>query len=243
METERSISRFNQDVEEKQGYQYTNVHKLSSILANTRMTDEILNSADFYGKSIIDIGCGDGTYTAEIAKTGAKYVLGIDAAESAILHAKKRFDTIENLEFCWKSVYELAPTDQMFDIAIARGILHHLYNVEQAIGRICKIANTIISLEPNGYNPILKIIERYSTYHIEHEEKSYLPHNLDKWFIENGGHIKRTKYIGLVPFFCPEYLAHFLKIIEPIVETLPIVRNISCGQYVQVIMMDKIISP
>jgi hypothetical protein len=47
------------------------------------------------------------------------------------------------------------------------------YQIEKAIQIICNIADEIIVAEPNGYNPVLKIMEKVSPYHIQHEEKSY----------------------------------------------------------------------
>jgi hypothetical protein len=119
-----------------------------------------------------------------------------------------------------------------------RGVLHHLYEPERAISRLSKIAKAIIIVEPNGYNPVLKLIERFSAYHREHEEKSYPPHRLDRWFTKFGGRVVESTYAGLVPFFCPEPLAKVLKVVEPIVERVPVARQLGCAVYVQRIQAD-----
>ena len=36
-------------------------------------------------------------------------------------------------------------------------------------------------IEPNGYNPVLKVLEKVSRYHIEHEERSFFPATLHAW--------------------------------------------------------------
>ena len=236
---EKSIDSFNQDVADKGGYEYTNLNKLSARTANQRITQAIHAMADFRGKTIIDIGCGDGSYTAEIAAKGAKIVLGVDAAEVAIQSASKKFAERDNLCFEVCNIYELAHSDKHYDIAVVRGILHHLYDAPKAIEQVCKVADTIIVLEPNGYNPVLKIIEKTSAYHIEHEEKSYSPGKLDRWFEDCGGRVAERQYLGLVPMFCPDWMCKLLKIFEPLVEAIPLLRAIGCGQYVQRIEMPK----
>lgn len=50
------------------GYIYTTQARLSSIVANHRLTQATLNSVNFTGKKVIDIGCGDGVYTFELYK-------------------------------------------------------------------------------------------------------------------------------------------------------------------------------
>jgi len=104
--------------------------------------------------------------------------------------------------------------------------------VETAVEKICKKARDIVVVEPNGYNPMLKVIEKTSKYHLEHEEKSYRPGILDAWFIRNGGEIVQSIYVGLVPMFCPDLAARVLKFFEPIVEKTPLLRRLCCGQYV-----------
>ena len=99
------------------------------------------------------------------------------------------------------------------------------------------MANEIIVVEPNGYNPILKIIEMVSPYHRKHEEKSYSPRKLDRWFENHGGRIEWSGYIGLVPVFCPDLLARSCKALEPFVERTPVLNRFCCAQYLQRICM------
>ncbi|MEN9446757.1 MAG: hypothetical protein RJA25_46 [Bacteroidota bacterium] len=71
---------------------------------------------------------------------------------------------IRNIEFQVLDVYQI-PSFKRYDIAIIRGILHHLYQAEKAIEIICNTAKEIIVTKPNGYNPVLKIMEKISPYH------------------------------------------------------------------------------
>jgi ubiquinone/menaquinone biosynthesis C-methylase UbiE len=230
---EKNIDKFSSDAAANKGYLYSATDKLSCRLSNSRMTKAVGQMIDLRGKSVIDIGCGDGTYTMDLLAMGAASVLGVDAAEGAITRAREKSRGSAAVRFEVQDIYQLGPFNARFHVAVVRGILHHLYDVEAAIRRICAIAGDIIVIEPNGYNPVLKLIEKTSRYHIEHEEKSYRPGMLDKWFIQNGGEIVQSMYVGLVPMFCPDAVAKGLKFIEPLVERTPLLRSLCCGQYVQ----------
>jgi ubiquinone/menaquinone biosynthesis C-methylase UbiE len=230
---ERNIERFNADVESSGGYLYTDLRRLSSVMSNARMTRAILEMApEQQGLKIIDIGCGDGTFTIELMELSPAEILGVDAAPQAIEAAQEKAAGFDTIRFCEADIYELEALNAHFDLAVVRGVLHHLYEAEKAVAGICKIADEVLIVEPNGYNPVLKIIEKLSPYHVAHEEKSYTPSSLDAWFKKHGKRRVARRFIGLVPMFCPAWLAKTLKWIEPLTEALPYVRTISCGQYV-----------
>ncbi len=227
---EKNISEFSKDAVRLGGYIYTSNQKLSSLLANDHITGRTLSLLDLTDKKIFDIGCGDGVYTQELNSKGKpRSILAIDPSIEAIKTAKKNNRHPERVSFRVGDIYSLPRLK--FDIAIVRGVIHHLYRPEKAICEISKIAKTILIIEPNGYNPVLKIIEKVSTYHIEHEEKSFPPFLIDRWIRNNSGTIKVRKFAGLVPFFCPNYLASFLKRLEPAIEKIPLINKILCAQY------------
>jgi hypothetical protein len=60
------VDPFTSDILSHGGYLYSTNPPLSSRLAHARITEAILDFVDFSGKSVIDIGCGDGVYTLEI---------------------------------------------------------------------------------------------------------------------------------------------------------------------------------
>ena len=230
---ERNVSQFDSDVAAGGGYVYSTTDKLSCRLSNGRMTEAILAFSRPAGRRVIDIGCGDGVYSAELIEAGAIEVLGVDAAGEAVESARRRCSSLSNARFEVVDIYSLAPEAELFDVAIVRGMLHHLYDAPAAIARICQVAREVVVCEPNGYNPILKIIEKVSPYHVAHEEKSYAPATLDRWFEACGAEVIERDFIGLVPMFCPDAFARGVKALEPLVESLPGLRAVACGQYMQ----------
>jgi ubiquinone/menaquinone biosynthesis C-methylase UbiE len=236
---EKNIIKFNQDVMTNEGYLYSASDRLSCRLANKRLTDAVFSIVELAGKRVIDVGCGDGNYTMELMAGNPKYILGVDAAEAAVDLARETTKNFTDIEFRVGNIYNLNDINDHFDIAIVRGVLHHLNDAPKAIHSVMSIADELVVIEPNGYNPGLKVIEKLSSYHIEHEEKSYLPPTLDKWFATAGGKKTHAFYCGLVPFFCPNWLARCLNFIEPLVENIPFIRNIGCAVYVLKVEVER----
>lgn len=92
------------------------------------------NISDYIQKSgtnvdILDVGCGCGYLTANIAKEFAKAkVEGIDISESAIVCAKSHF----NLKFIAQDVVDFDESKE-FDIVVYNMVLHNLQELEQTI--------------------------------------------------------------------------------------------------------------
>lgn len=222
---------FDADVAERNGYQYTTHAKLSSHLANARISDAVLRSIDFAGKRVIDIGCGDGIYTREFVDTGtAANVVGVDPSKEAIEVAQAASDG-NRISFEHGSAEALNWAEDSFDIAHLRGVLHHAEGPEKALAEALRVAPLVIVVEPNGYNLGVKALERFSSYHRDHEERSFSARRLDRWMHDSGGDIVARRWIGQVPFFCPDWFARLAKMVEPVSERLPLVRCAVCAQY------------
>lgn len=241
---EKNIEQFNNDINNHNGYIYS-LSKLSAEIATKRQTDEIIKLIKKHYKNklkILDLGCGDGKMTMELYRyLSPNLIIGIDAAENAINLANK--NTPRNLKniirFEIKNVYNLDKYKlYKFDLIIIRGVLHHLYNPINLIDKLNKISDNVLILEPNGYSPILKVIEKFSRYHILHEEKSYFPFLLNRWFLNNNYKVLEHKVFGIVPYFCTDSIAKFLKKFEPIIERFWGINNFYCGSNITLYRID-----
>src|ERR1035438_4578434 len=82
---------FNRDVEKNEGYLYTTNSRLSSRLATQNSVESVMAAGSFRGRSLIDVGCGDGHYSLQYwDATQPRSLTGLDAAERAVELANKR---------------------------------------------------------------------------------------------------------------------------------------------------------
>jgi len=229
-----TVDPFNRDVDVNAGYLYTTGSQLSSRMANNRLTEAAMAAVNFRGKRVIDIGCGDGTYTIDLFDRGQPIsICGVDPAQKAIEVARQK-SSDRSITFAVESAYKLPYATNSFDIAHLRGVLHHMDRPVDAIGEALRVAPKILIIEPNGYNLILKLMERLVRYHREHEEKSYASIKLDRWVRSVGGEVLSRQWVGFVPMFCPDQLARLLKRIEPVLENIPLIRTCGCAVYIMV---------
>jgi 2-polyprenyl-3-methyl-5-hydroxy-6-metoxy-1,4-benzoquinol methylase len=230
----QNVQRFDNDVRETGGYAYTG-DRLSARLANARISRSISESFDFRGASVLDLGCGDGAYTVEFATFGVRQVVGLDPAAVAIEAARTRAQALGLSDIVSFEVGNIYALDEYlapgrFDCIVIRGVLHHLPDPARALAGLSAFGGTVVVLEPNGNNPVLKLLERFSRYHIEHEERSFRPGQICDWLTTAGFTMRSSAVINLVPMFCPDMMARVCRQVEPLVERIPLMREIACGQ-------------
>jgi len=118
-------------------------------LYNHRLGVNNLNNDFFYGKKIIDMGCGHGNFAHSMLGYGASYVLGIDYGEESIDYANKTLDEFnipkDRIQFRVESVYEVQEPDNSFDFAVQNGVFHHLDDEDKAYKEMHRL------LKPDGY--------------------------------------------------------------------------------------------
>ncbi|MGF7119117.1 class I SAM-dependent methyltransferase [Methanobacterium oryzae] len=110
----------------------------NSSLAQLEWAIEVISKLELKGnEKILDIGCGDGKITAQIArKVPEGSVLGIDSSKEMISLARKTFNSkkYSNLNFILNDAQELDFNNE-FDIVFSNAALHwikdHLSLLEQ----------------------------------------------------------------------------------------------------------------
>ena len=230
---ERSgIDPFNTDAGAGEGYVYTTADQFSSRYVLKRHLELIIEMGKLEGRSLIDIGCGDGFSTMKFwDRVHPSRMAGVDPAPNAIkvADAKKGDRPIEFKSFDGKRV---PFDDATFDVSILQGVLHHAHDPAGTIREALRVAREVVLLEPNGYNAGLKVIEKVSPYHREHNERSYTRRSLRGWVENAGGKVADEKFALFVPIFSPEWLAKAMKAVEPALEAAPGLRALGCSVYV-----------
>lgn len=230
---------FDRDVIRLGGYQYTgHMASLSSFLATRRQTRLILDALEEGGGlSICDVGCGDGKLTHELTRQG-RSVLGIDLSVPAVKTAQSHFGERSDLRFLAVDVAELIRSGETFDVVVLRGVLHHAEDPEGLVALASSLANTVIILEPNGYNPVLKVIEKVSRYHREHGERSFRKPMIEKWITNAGMRVTKCEVAVIVPYFAPDWFAKTASLLEPFFERVAGIRWLWCGTQVFVAQVE-----
>src|SRR5262245_46318599 len=110
---------------------YTHGHHESVLRSHTWRT--VATSAAYLAPhlqspiSVLDIGCGPGTITADIGRRVAPgRVLGIDASAAVIEAARRNAGGGPNVEFSVGDLYALGMDDHTFDVVHAHQVLQHL---------------------------------------------------------------------------------------------------------------------
>lgn len=108
------------------------------------------------GEHILDVGCGTGSLTAEIAQSGAQ-ILGIDNSADMIQKARSTYPTVAF------KVADIAQfeTDTAYDAVFSNAVLHWVAEKEQAVRRMyaCLKPNGRLVVEFGGKNNVGALID------------------------------------------------------------------------------------
>jgi SAM-dependent methyltransferase len=124
---------------------YTHGHADAVLQSHRWRTAE--NSAGYLlphlrpGLDLLDVGCGPGTITVDLARRVAPgRVLGVDVTEAPLAEARARVDG-EQVEFAVGDVYALDLPDDSVDVVHAHQVLQHLTDPVAALremARVCR---------------------------------------------------------------------------------------------------------
>ncbi len=130
--------------------------RVGRFLGGDKTTMKAFDKLKVRPKSILDVGCGGGSFTARLAQ---KYpdakVVGLEISEQAIAFAK-RGEQPSNLEFCLSDRPEFNYPDNSFDVVTASLVCHHLSDRELVdfLQRANKVARQAVIINDLHRHPI-----------------------------------------------------------------------------------------
>ncbi|MED1412070.1 MULTISPECIES: class I SAM-dependent methyltransferase [Bacillus] len=107
--------------------------------AHISWREAINNIVDVQDKRIIDIGCGGGIYTKELALMGASNVIGLDFSKEILQAAKENCSSFPNISFIHGDAHNIPFPDETFDIVISRAVIHHLQDIPTFLSEVSRI--------------------------------------------------------------------------------------------------------
>lgn len=122
--------------------------QVGKLLGGNKACLSAFNSLKENPKSILDVGCGGGSFTRILAKKYLKaQITGIDFSKSAIEYAKSQKNP-SNIKFEVPETLELNAEPKSFDVVTATLVCHHMNDAQliEFLKRAKKVAKKAIIL-------------------------------------------------------------------------------------------------
>ena len=122
------------------------IHGHSDVVLQAHRNRTAANSASHLlpllepGMSLLDVGCGEGWITRDLARlVSPGRVIGIDASADVIERARSGGDVPDNLSFEATDLFNLDYADGSFDVVHAHQLLHHLSDPAGALRALARV--------------------------------------------------------------------------------------------------------
>jgi ubiquinone/menaquinone biosynthesis C-methylase UbiE len=116
-------------------------------------------------KKIIDVGCGIGDFTIDLAKrySSLNKIVGVDFLEETIEIARKNTKDFEKVIFEKKDILNLDFDERSFDVSICVNVFHHIHpkDQEKAVKELSKISDKYVVLEIRNKKNIFNFWYKY----------------------------------------------------------------------------------
>ncbi|HEV2713654.1 MAG TPA: class I SAM-dependent methyltransferase, partial [Terriglobales bacterium] len=109
------------------------------------------------GMRALELGCGTGYFTRELARSGAE-IVALDVSPE-LLEIARANCSAPNVRYEIQNAYDLSYSDAAFDSVVGSSVLHHLeiQDALREIYRVLKPGGSICFTEPNMLNPQIAI--------------------------------------------------------------------------------------
>lgn len=151
------------------GFRPYSVTRQSVVVGNEQSGEAFLSLlGQVSGRTVLDLGCGNGVLSVFLAKNGA-HVVAIDSSETAVANTimLSEFNGVAN-SVCAHQLWanNIETLGQTFDFVVGTFILHHIEPFDAFVSALYHVLNpdgVAIFLENSSRNPLLMVCRRYLT--------------------------------------------------------------------------------
>lgn len=174
--------------------------------------NELIPFNKFYGKRMLEIGCGMGCDGVSFAKNGANYT-GIDLSEKAVQITKQHFNFYNlkgNIQTA--NAQNLLFNDSSFDLIYSQGVIHHAPEPETVVKEIFRVLKPggkfiVMLYHKNSFNYYIRILLIHRLIALGYVLlRSFIPNKFRKGAFER--HYRIFKNFGARYFRASEFVNH-----------------------------------
>ena len=170
----------------------------------------------------LDIGCATGHFTSRITSKNLK-MIGVDMSEGMIEHAQKKYP---NLNFVVCKMQELSSKFKDIDCIFMMGVLSNKNSriILRECNKVLKRNGKLVIVVGNGDNFYLNFI--HDLFHKTNPARLITLNQLEIQLKEYNFMLIKRKIFHLIPYYIPDFLFPFIKILESRIEKTFLIRSL-----------------
>lgn len=179
---------------------------------------------------ILDLGCGIGEFSIQLARRTTEKVIGVDITEASI-NCARQINHKSNIDYMVASAYELPFDNSSIDLVTGNAVLHH-FHLEKAmpeIKRVLKPGGMLLFFEPNMLNPQIYAEKniRFIGKPLQNseDETAFFKRDIQAEVVSFGFSKVEVTPIDFMHPILPGVLLSPLKVLNSILEKTPIVKE------------------
>ena len=188
------------------------------------------------GCRVLELGCGTGVYTEELARTGAE-VFAVDLSQNMLNIAKQNLNA-PNIFYMQSDANKLPFPDKSFDSVVGTYVLQYI-NLDSCLPEIVRVLRDrgrVAFVEPNMANPACFIAKKIGFFRTKlvqcHESTAFFSGQLKRIFRRYGFVDIVIKPIEFVHPHTPPSLVPLSQRIGGLLERIPVIKEIAGSLFI-----------
>ncbi len=164
--------------------------------------------ADVKAADILDVGCGTGTLLADLARSGATSLSGVDLAPKILEVAREKISAAgQTADLRAADAEEPLPwAADSFDVATLTGALHHFYRPQDVLAEIHRVlrpGGLLLVVDPCFVTPVRQLFNLYLRVLPPHDGDYhfYAPRQARALLEQQGFECSEPRRVGLWAYF------------------------------------------